>query len=285
MRDLRGAAAAFLVAAVLTGCSGSTDEGKPVESGQPDSQSPQAAPAKPRTVAEFLARAEAAMAAEQGWTFEVKGREGLVLRGQENAATYTATVHRTTGDPWALRSTGASRGRSGAKPEEIYVVDGTAYVKEGTAAWKQGPLSDPEFADKVEDPLAALDAFRGYGDEITLSEPDGPDGRVELRVRTATAPLTGVRDEGVVQKALREFTPTLEQLRAAGVSASESRITVAGVEESFVLDATTYRVTAHTFKCTFLIPYEGQRIRYDQEVTERNSGTYEGTVALPEGVG
>jgi hypothetical protein len=61
-----------------------------------------------------------------------------------------------------------------SKPEEIYVADGTAYVRKGTAAWEHGPLTDPEFADKVEDPLAALDAFRGYGDEVTLARGHRP---------------------------------------------------------------------------------------------------------------
>ncbi|TXS44031.1 hypothetical protein EAO75_29900 [Streptomyces sp. uw30] len=143
------------------------------------------------------------MAGHKGWTFTVKGREGLVLRGQENAATYTATVRRTTGDSWALHSTGSALSKGVRKPEEIYVADGTAYVKKGTVAW-------------------------------------------ELRARTTTAPLTGVRDRGVVQKALRELAPTLRQLRTAGVTAPE--------------------------------------IRYEQDVTERTLGTYVGTVARPEGL-
>ncbi|MEV8432819.1 hypothetical protein PGH47_32985 [Streptomyces sp. HUAS 31] len=52
-----------------------------------------------------------------------------------------------------------------------------------------------------------------------------------------------------------------------------------------VLNPSTYRVAAHTFKCTFLIPYDGQRIRYEQDVTERTSGTYDEVVAVPEGLG
>ncbi|GAB3003020.1 hypothetical protein GCM10023080_080890 [Streptomyces pseudoechinosporeus] len=281
-----GAAVAVLLAAALTGCSDPADEGKPVGSEQPAAQKEQAAPAepRPRTAAEFLARAEEAMAAEPGWTFEVKGREGLFLQGRENAATYTATVHRTTGEQWALHSTGTSRTSKGVtKPEEIYVVDGTAHAKEGTAAWQHGPLTDPEFADKVEDPIAALDAFRDYGDAVSLAQRS--DGRVELRVRTASTALSAVRGQDVVQKALRELEPTLKQLRAAGVTAPESEITVERVEESVVLDASTYQVTAHTFRCTFLVPYGGQDIRYDQEVAERTAGTYNEGVALPAGVG
>lgn len=280
------AATALLLAAALTACADPADGARPADSTQPTAPGPQAAPAEPepepRTAAEFLARAEQAMAGRKGWTFEVKGREGLVLQGQENAATYTATVRRTTDDPWALHSTGTTLSKGVSKPEEIYVADGTAHVRKGTADWEHGPLTDPEFAAKVEDPLAALDAFRGYGAEVTLAT---PADRVELRVRTTTAPLPGVRDEAVVQKALDELAPTLRQLRAAGVTAPESAITVESVEETLVLDPSTYRITAHTFKCGFRIPYDGQHIRYEQEVTERTEGPYDGTVVLPEGMG
>ncbi|AZQ36961.1 hypothetical protein EJ357_28840 [Streptomyces cyaneochromogenes] len=287
MSNRHCAAAAFLVAAVLTGCSGLTDdsgspdEAKPLES----AESVESAEPRPRTAADFLARAEQAMAAEKGWTFAVEGREGIVLQGQESAATYTATVHRTTGGAWALHSQGSSRSSKGVtEAEEIYVVDGTAYVKEGTAAWKHGPLSDPEFADQVEDPVAALDAFREYGEAVSVSEDEETDGGVRLSVRTTSAALTAVREQRVVQKALRELAPTLKQLRAAGVTAPESRIRVERVEESVVLAPSTYRITAHTFRCAFLIPYGGRDIRYDQLVTERTSGAYEEAVALPEGV-
>lgn len=288
MRNHHRAAATVLVAAFLTGCSGSADEGKPVESRAPATpgQGRQAAPAepRPRTAADFLARAEKAMAAERGWTFAVQGREAVLLRGQESAASYTATTHRTTGDGWALHSTGSSRsGKGVTEAEEIYVIDGTAYVKEGAAAWEHGPLSDPEFADKVEDPVAALEVFREYGDAVSLSRRE--DGRVHLRVRVTSATLTAVRDQGVVRKALSELTPTLKQLRAAGVTAPESRIRVELIEESVVLDPSTYRISAHTFRCAFRIPHEGQDIRYDQQVTERISGAYGGTVELPAGVG
>ncbi|WP_210585857.1 hypothetical protein [Streptomyces sp. GESEQ-35] len=277
---------AVLLAAALTGCADSTDEGKPVESAQPTAQSPQAVPAdpEPRTAAEFLARAEEAMAGQKGWTFAVKGREGLVLRGQENAATYTATVHRTTGDPWALHSTGTTLSKGVSKPEEIYVADGTAYVKKGTAAWEHGPLNDPDFADKVEDPLAALDAFRGYGDEVTLTaSEDGRDGQVELRVHIPSGRLSDRRHQPALEKAAREFRSTLDQLRAAGVTASEREIVLGRLEEVLVLDAATFRITSHRFAFGLQIPYDGQRIRYDQEVTERTSGTYNGAVMLPEG--
>lgn len=287
MRRTRGVVAAFLVAAGSAGCSGAPDPGGPGQENPVSSRSAQpsrqAAPAEPepRTAAAFLALAKEAMAGEQGWTFAVKGSEELVLQGQKSAATYTATVHRTTGEPWALHSTGTSRSKGVAKSEEVYVVDGTGYVKEGAAAWTHGPLSDPEFADRAEDPVAALDAFQAYADAVSLAE---SDGRVELRVHATSAALTAVRDQEVVKKALRELTPTLKQLRAAGVAAPESGITVERVEESLTLDASTYQVTSHTFRCTFLIPYGGQDIRYSQDVTERNDGTFAGAIALPDGV-
>ncbi|MER5212218.1 hypothetical protein ABT063_16955 [Streptomyces sp. NPDC002838] len=283
MRRRLAAAAAFLSVA-LTGCS-ADDPPPPVEpsgraaaaKAQPPSEP------EPETPAEFLALAEKAMAGEKGWTFAVKGSEELVLRGQKSGATYTATVRRTTGETWALHSTGTSRSKGVATPEEIYVLDGTGYVREGGATWTHGPLSDPEIADKVEDPVAALESFRDYGDAVTLAE--RADGQVELRVRTAPAALTAVRDQRVVRKALRELTPTLEQLRAAGVTASESGITVERADESVVLDSSTYQVVSHAFRCVFRIPYEGQSMRYRQDVTERTSGTYDGAITLPAGVG
>lgn len=90
----------------------------------------------------------------------------------------------------------------------------------------------------------------------------------------------GRREEG-----LRELAPTLSQLGAAGVTTPESGITVESVEETVVLDPSTYRITSHTFKCGFRIPYDGQSIRYEQEVTERTEGPYDGTMARPEGIG
>ncbi|GGT30553.1 hypothetical protein GCM10010254_58870 [Streptomyces chromofuscus] len=273
---------AFLVCAALAGCSAGGDA-------TPAEQPRQAAPARtdsasgPETPAEFLALAEKAMAGETGWTFDVKGSEELLLPGQSSGATYAATVRRTTGEPWALHSTGTIRSSRGvAEPEEIYVVDGTGYVKEGAAAWAHGPLSDPGIADKVEDPVAELDTFQGYGDTATLAE---RDGQAELRVRVTSAALTAVRDQGVVQKALRELTPTLTRLRAAGVAAPESEITVERAEESIVLDSSTYQVTSHTFRCVLRIPYGERSIRYRQDVTVRNTGSYQGPIVLPEGVG
>ncbi|MFF4348153.1 hypothetical protein [Streptomyces sp. NPDC001530] len=228
------------------------------------------------------------MSGEKGWTFAVKGSEELVLRGQKSTALYTATVHRTTGESWALHSAGTTYSKGVGRPEEIFVVDGTGYVKEGgpEAAWKHGPLTDPEIADKVEDPVAALNAFQEYATEETTDSAISlikSGDQVELQVRTSSAALSGVRERAVVKKAVRELKPTLKQLRAAGVTASESQITVENVVESVVLDASTYRINAHIFRCAFLIPYDGRSIRYSQGVTESNQGTFAGTIALPAG--
>lgn len=281
MRTRLAATAALLLSAALTGCA--ADGAPPSEPTRPAAapapvESP-SAPA-PETSADYLALAKQAMAAQKGWRFAVRGSEALTLQGQTSGATYSATVRRTTGASWALHSVGSTRTSKGmTKPEAIYVVDGVGHVKEGDAAWRHGPLADPEIADKVEDPMAALDAFEDYGDAVSLT---ASDRSVELRVRTTSAALPAVRDQGVVRKALRELAPTLEQLRAAGVTAPESGITVERAEETLLLNPSTYEVTSHTFRCVLRIPYGTQGIRYAQEVTERTSGTYEGTVRLPE---
>jgi allophanate hydrolase subunit 2 len=83
---------------------------------------------------------------------------------------------------------------------------------------------------------------------------------------------------------VRELEPTLKQLRTAGVTAAERDITAERVEETVVLDATTYRITSHAFRCVFRIPYGGQTIRYSQNVTERTEGVFPGAIALPPGV-
>ncbi|MGI5377750.1 hypothetical protein ACQEV2_26595 [Streptomyces sp. CA-251387] len=281
MRTRLAATTALLLSAALTGCA--ADDAPPAEPSRraaaPAPVESPSAPA-PETSAEFLALAEEAMAAEKGWRFTVRGSEDLTLQGQTSGATYSATVHRTTGATWALHSVGSSRSNKGVtKSETVYAVDGVGYVKDGDAAWRHGPLADSEIASKVEDPMAALDTFEDYGDAVSVT---ASDRSVELRVRTTSAALPAVRDQGVVRKALRELAPTLEQLRAAGVTAPESGITVERAEESLVLNPSTYQVTSHTFRCVLRIPYGTQGIRYAQEVTERASGPYEGTVVLPQ---
>ncbi|MFF2405283.1 hypothetical protein [Streptomyces sp. NPDC058092] len=237
----------------------------------------------PESPEDFLDLAEKAMAVESAWTFSVKGQEGLTLQGRKSAASYRATVRRGMA-PEALHSQGVSTSSKGAKEnEEIYVVDGTAYLKKGGAPWKDAPASDPEMRNKVEDPVAAIEEFRAYaraatGDEVKLTE---EDGTVELRVGSDKQKLTAVRDRAWVKKAVREFDPTAEQLRTAGIPVNDAQLTLSGLEEVLVLDATTYRVKSHRFEFGFLIPYGGQNITFEQDVQQANQGTFNGKIELP----
>lgn len=287
---------------LVTGCSqgGSDDPGASDSTAAAKPAGSAEASPSPRTPEDYLARAREAMGAQKGWTFSVTGSEGLTSGGQGSTATYKATVDRTGGSSTslsrALHSTGSTTSKGAVKPEEIYVTDGTVHIKKGVGgSWKSGPLSDPEMADAVEDPVAALDEFAGYvngegvdgGSTVTIVKSGGTS--VELK---ASAPkgsggpreLSAVRDQGVVKRALRELQPTLDQLRAVGVTVSESAITVERAEEVITLDSTTYRITSHRFRCAFLIPYGGQNMRYSQDVNERTQGEFTGSIVLPAGV-
>ncbi|MFF3248984.1 hypothetical protein ACFYWY_35865 [Streptomyces sp. NPDC002870] len=269
----------------LIGCSA---EGEPTESVQAaGSTSPEVKktePAKPVTAEDFLDRAEEAMAAQGGWTFAVKGSESLVFQGQASTASYKATVRRTQ-DPEAFHSSGAVISKGKRKPEEIFVVGGTQYVKEGRDAWKRGPVSDPDMKNKVEDPMAAIGEFRKYvqesGDDVTLTK---EEGKVRLQVRSGSRKLSEVRDRAFAEKAVRELKPTLKQLQKAGVSATEDQLTLSQLEETLILDPETYRVESHRFRFGFLIPYGGQGITYGQDVNEENRGVFHGDIELPAGV-
>ncbi|WP_432134132.1 hypothetical protein [Streptomyces sp. bgisy154] len=282
----RSAVAATALAALLclplTGCGGGDGgaDAAPPTATQTPTPSPAA---EPRNAAEFLAHAREAMAARPGWTFTVRGDEGLTSPGGDSAASYTATVDRTTGEPMTLHSTGTTHVKGADKPEEVYVVDGTGHIRKGAhGVWTSGPVSDPGIAAVVEDPIAALDAFAEHGDAVTVRK---SAGAVELRAALGSAaPLSAVRGRAVTEKAIREFAPTREQLRGAGIAPSDDRITVESVEETLTLDPTTYRLTAHRFTCVFLIPYQGGAMRYHQEVTEHTKGVFSGTVTLPAGV-
>ncbi|MHA5052642.1 hypothetical protein [Streptomyces sp. SD15] len=242
--------------------------------------------AAPKTPEEFLDRAREAMAAEGGWAFEVKGEEGLVLQGQESAASYTSTVRRTE-DPEALHSTGTVVSKGVGKPEEVFVVGGVGYVKEGGAGavWKKGPLSDPDIANKVEDPVDALEAFESYAEAsegaVAVVE---AGGEVRLQVGVDSQPLAEVEDRPAVEKAVRELEPTLTQLRKSGVTAGKDQILLNRLDEVLVLDAKTFRIISHRFECSFLIPYQGQSITYSQNVREENRGVFDGDIRLPAGV-
>lgn len=277
----RLAALVIPLSIALIGCSAEEQPTASVESAA--SKSPaveKTEPAKPVTPGEFLDRAEQAMAAEGGWTFGVKGSEDLVFQGQASTASYEATAERTQDPsaPSALHSSGSVLSKGKRKPEEIFVIDGTAYVKEGTDAWKRGPASDPDMQNKVEDPVAALAEFRTYvqesGGNVTLTK---AGGKVELQVRSKSRKLS--------QKAMRELKPTLRQLQKAGVSATEDQLTLSRVEETLILDPATYRVESHRFRFGFLIPYGGQDITYGQDVTEEIRGVFDGDIELPAGIG
>ncbi|WP_351229428.1 hypothetical protein [Streptomyces sp. NPDC002133] len=244
-------------------------------------------PQSPESPEDFLDLAEKAMAGESGWTFSVTGREGLTLQGQQSAATYRATVRRGT-EPGSLHSEGVSTSSKGTKKgEEIYVVDGTAYLKEDGAAWKHAPASDPEMENKTEDPVAVIEEFRTYaqaagGGDVKLSK---TDGTIELRVTGGEQKLTAVMDRAWAKKAVREFDPTAEQLRKAGVPVNKEQLTLSRLEEVLVLDAATYRITSHHFEFGILVPYAGgEDIAYEHDVREENRGTYDGRIELPAGL-
>ncbi|MGW0555152.1 hypothetical protein ACWDZ6_13240 [Streptomyces sp. NPDC002926] len=244
------------------------------------------APAAPEAPEDFLDLADKAMAEEGAWTFSVKGQEGLTLQGRKSAATYRATVRRGM-EPEALHSQGVSTSSKGTrKNEEIYVVDGTAYLKEGSAPWKNAPTSDPEMQNKVEDPVAAIQEFREYaqaaGDDMTLTR---TDGTIQLRVGSGKQKLSALPGRAWVKKARREFDPTAEQLRDAGIPVTDAQLTLSGLEEVLVLDARTYRIKSHRFEFGFLVPYAGgQDIRYEQDVRQENQGIFDGKIELPAGV-
>ncbi|MGW4045324.1 hypothetical protein [Streptomyces sp. NPDC004721] len=239
--------------------------------------------ATPESPEDFLDLAEKAMAEESGWTFSVKGEEGLTLQGQKNAATYRATVRRAM-KPEVLRSEGVTTSSKGTRRnEEIYVADGTAYLKEGDAPWKHAPVTDPEMRNKVEDPVAVVEEFRTYakatGGDVKVTGTG--DGTVELRVASGERKLSAVADRAWAKKAKREFDPTAEQLRKAGVAVEDAQLTLSGLDEVLVLDAKTYRIRSHRLDFGFLIPYGGADITFEQHVGEENQGTYAGRIELP----
>ncbi|MGW0881742.1 hypothetical protein [Streptomyces sp. NPDC002671] len=246
------------------------------------------APAKPETAAQFVARARQAVSAEKGWTFALWGSESAVLQGQApSSATYAATVHRTT-EPAALQQTGTITTSKGErKAEVVYVVGGTGYVKEGAAGWKQGPLSQTDIANDVEDPVAELDAFASYAKSATVSRTGaGGGGVVRLQVAASGWQLSAARDRPALKRAVREVEPTLAQLRKAGVTATDGQITLKSSTETWELDAGHgYRPAAHRYAFTFLVPYQGGDITVSQEVRADNRGVFRGRVALPSGVG
>ncbi|MFJ3334401.1 hypothetical protein [Streptomyces sp. NPDC086766] len=276
--------------AVSSGCSAHDGTREP-EGRRAPSKTARAEPAQkgerkpePKTAGQFVARAREAMRAEKGWTFALRGSESAVMQGQApSSATYTAAVHRTTA-PVALQQTGTvitSKGER--KPEAVYVVGGTGYVKEGVEAWKKGALSDPDIANEVEDPLAELDTFAGYAKSATVAR---TGTGVRLRVSASGWQLSAARNRPALERAAREVQPTLDQLRKAGVTATDSQITLKDFSETWDLDgeAQGYRVASHRYAFTFLVPFRSGDITVSQEVRADNRGVFGGHVTLPSGV-
>lgn len=266
----------------LCGCGAHDEPAKPAgKSVKPAKEHAQSTAPDPQTPADFLALAQKAMAKEPGWTFKVTGKEGVTLQGQGSNASFQGTLQHTR-KPQALHSKGATLAKGTTKSEEIYVLDGTAYLKEGDGAWKKKPASDPQVQNKVEDPLTALDRFAAYlkaskGD-VTVTK---GAGTVTLQVGVDKTKLADVRDRGFVQKAMQEFGSTANQLRKAGVTVQDSQLSLAGLKETLVLDSATYRVESHRFRFQLRVPYQGKDILYGQDVREENKGVFAGDVRLP----
>ncbi|MGJ3560723.1 hypothetical protein ACR6C2_29190 [Streptomyces sp. INA 01156] len=111
--------------------------------------------------------------------------------------------------------------------------------------------------------------------EVKVAETEG-GGTVELRVVSGKQKLSVVQDRAWAKKAEREFDPTAEQLRAAGIPVEDGQVTLSDLEEVLVLDATSYRIESHRLEFGFLIPYNGQDITFEQKVSEANQGPYRG---------
>ncbi|GGW42967.1 hypothetical protein [Streptomyces xantholiticus] len=273
---------ALPLALSLAACGAEAEE--PAGSGGREAAAP-SSPA-PESAEDFLDLAEKAMAAESAWTFSVTGEEGLTLQGQKSAATYRGTVRRGMGTA-TLHSQGVSTSSKGKKKsEELYVIGDAGYLKEDGGAWKAVSPADPEMRNKAEDPVSVVDEFRIYaqasGDDVKVTE--AGDGTVELRVASGRQKLSAVQDRAWAKKAKREFDPTAEQLREAGIAVQDDRLTLSGLEEVLVLDAKTYRIKSHRLDFGFLIPYNGQDITFEQQVGEENQGPYDGKIELPAGV-
>lgn len=118
---------------------------------------------------------------------------------------------------------------------------------------------------------------------MKVTEADG-GGTVELRVTGGKQKLSAVQDASWAKKAKREFDPTAAQLREQGVPFEDGQLTLSGLDEVLVLDAKTYRIRSHRLDFGFLIPYNGQDIAFEQQVTETNQGPYEERIELPAAV-
>ncbi|MER6617009.1 hypothetical protein [Streptomyces xantholiticus] len=287
-RPRRTALLVLPLALALAACGTEAEEpagGEGPEAAAPSSPAPEPSGA-PESSEDFLDLAEKAMAEESAWTFSVEGDEGLTLQGQKSAATYRGTVRRGMGTA-TLHSQGVSTSSKGKKKtEELYVIGEAGYLKEGGAAWKAVSPADPEMRNKAEDPVSVVDEFRIYAQASSgdVKVTEAGDGTVELRVASGRQKLSAVQGRAWAKKAKREFDPTAEQLREAGIPVQDAQLTLSGLEEVLVLDAKTYRIKSHRLDFGFLIPYNGQDITFEQQVGEENQGPYDGKIELPAGV-
>lgn len=286
--------AALVLATALSaaGCAGKAEAGKPAGptttgTAAAPSPKPQATASKrpePRTPAEFLDRAQEAMSGGHGWTFAVKGKEGLTAQGQTNAASYTATVQLTP-KPDAFHQKGVSTSKGTHRSEEIFVIGATAYLKEAGQAWTHGPATDPDTQSKVEDPVLALRDFRTYlknpADHLTLTR---NSGEVQLQVTVSSKRFPEVRNRDVMKKVMVELDPTLRQLKKAGVPVNDDQLTLSHLSDTLTLDPGTHRITSHRLTFSVLIPYGRQGIVYSQDVREDSRGAFTGEIRLPAGV-
>ncbi|MFI7020789.1 hypothetical protein [Streptomyces sp. NPDC050164] len=245
---------------------------------------------KPQTPEAHLDLAEEAMAAGPGWKFQVRGVEKLTLRGRQNEAIYSGVLERTQ-NPMALHGLGTVTTGAGAGQrthgEELFVLDDTGYLNsERSGEWKEAPATDPEMANKVEDPVAALADFRGYmqratGVDVTLMK-SAYGNQITLKADVTSRKLGGVRDRPWAAKAQREVEPTLDRLREAGIRVSHAQLTLVRLEEELVLDSATHRVLTHWFRFTVRMPYGSDDITYTQEVKETNRGEFKERIEGPD---
>jgi hypothetical protein len=244
-----------------------------------------------QTPEDHLDLAEKAMAAGPGWRFRVNGLEKLTqAAGQQNEAIYSGTVERTQ-NPMALHvrgnvATGNGTRTESAREEELFVVDDTAYLsRAGSAEWKQVSATDPEIANKVEDPVAALADFRGYmkranGVDVTLTK-SAYGRQVRLRADVTSRRLADAPDRPWAARAQRGVEPALDRLRKAGVRVSEDRLTLVSLHEELVLDSATHRIVMHWFRFTVRMPSDSDDITYTQEVKETNQGEFKERIEVP----
>lgn len=288
---LRRWAAAVAVVALGTGTvSGCAEEGGSARAAAESVSQESGAPKASGTAEGFLVAAREAMAAEPGWNFTVQGKESLETlgAGRPKTATYTAEG-RWTSRPHVVETDGTIAGGDGKRPVRSYVVDGIGYFREGDGAWEKRSVAKPETAARIEDPMTEVASFKEYVASPADPETDQVrvvrDGdEVRLRVKFGHQALADRNKSRALDKAGREFAPTLAQLREQGVKVQADDIILRHFDEQLVLDAKTHHVRAHTLTFSFALPYQGSEITYTQEVRQVVDAPFGGTIELPDSV-